>query len=317
MLDLGGWTMMRTRLTLGAAACCLALAGCAKDDGDDGAGSTTALTLGDSTGSADEGEDSGEASDGGDASSAGESADGSSGADGSTGAGDASAGDASSSEGGGAMLDPPEGQCSAGSGGGGANGDMRMTQDGIAYRIIAPGEGPCQSLMIVYSGTEGGQTMTSNLLQVGSYSGADVFAVLDGTQYYGNGDAGASVLDDVRASYDIDNDRTYLLSESAGTSAGLELGLALRQSYFAAFWANDVNASATPVLTADELGFAPWGNAGPGGAYAHANAIVDGMAAAGYRIEEPAPYDGPGAGQHGDPNQFVAALSWFPGRTRQ
>ena len=31
--------------------------------------------------------------------------------------------------------------------------------------------------------------------------------------------------------YDIDNDRTYLLSESAGTSAGLELALQLRGEF--------------------------------------------------------------------------------------
>ena len=53
------------------------------------------------------------------------------------------------------------------------------------------------------------------------------------------------------------------------------------------------------------------------GDFPDANAIVDGMAAAGYRIEEPAPYDGPGADQHGSPDQFIAALQWFPGRSRQ
>ena len=97
----------------------------------------------------------------------------------------------------------------------------------------------------------------------------------------------------------MDNDRTFLLSESAGTSAGLQLGFDLRPSYFAAFWANDVNASATPSRSASALGFAPWGNAGPGGDFADANAIVAGMQSAGYRIAEPAPYGGPGAGTHG------------------
>jgi hypothetical protein len=144
-----------------------------------------------------------------------------------------------------------------------------------------------------------------------------VFAVLDGVQYNGNGQAGATVLDDVRAKYDVDNDRTYLMSESAGTSAGLQLGLQLRQSYFAAYWANDVNTSGTPSKDAAQLCFAPYGNAGPGGDYADANAIVNGMKGADYRTPPPAPYDGPGSGTHGATEQFLAALEWFPGKTRQ
>jgi hypothetical protein len=124
------------------------------------------------------------------------------------------------------------------------------------------------------------------------------------------------VLDDVRSDYDVDNDRTYLLSESAGTSAGLSLGLSLRQSYFAAYWANDVNASSTPELDAGELCFAPFGNAGPGGDYADANAIVNGMKNAGYQTPPPAPYDGPGSNQHGSTDQFLAALEWFAGKSR-
>ena len=76
-------------------------------------------------------------------------------------------------------------------------------------------------------------------------------------------------------------------------------------------------AGAAPVTTAAELGFAPWGNSGPGGNYSAANYIVDGMRAAGYRLPTPAPYDGPGAGTHGDQNQFIAALQFFPGKSRQ
>jgi len=219
----------------------------------------------------------------------------------------------------GTPLDPPAGGSSGGAGGGAAGGDVRMTDDGVQYRIIAPGGGGPLPLLVVFSGTEGGANMTSNLGQLGGFTGTDgfVFAVLDGVQYNGNGTAGASVLDQVRADYDIDNDRTYLLGESAGTTAALELGLSLRQSYFAAYWANDVNASAVPVLDADALGFAPFGNAGPGGQFASADAIVAGMEAAGYRTPEPSPYDGPGAGTHGDTDQFISALSWFPGKTRQ
>lgn len=217
-------------------------------------------------------------------------------------------------------LDPPAGGSSGGSGGGAAAGDMRTTdRGGIDYRVIAPGDAGPLPLMIVYSGTEGGATMTSNLQMVADFTGNGgvVFGVLDGVQYNGNGEAGEYVLDQLRADYDIDNDRTYLLSESAGTGAGLELGLSLRQSYFAAYWANDVNTSATPTLDAATLGFAPFGNAGPGGDYPDADAIVAGMDAAGYRTPDPAPYDGAGSGTHGDPNQFIAALQWFPGKTRQ
>lgn len=214
---------------------------------------------------------------------------------------------------------PPLGGSSGGQGGGAAAGELKSTGGGIDFRLIAPGGAGPHPLMIVYSGVEGGQTMTNNLLQVADFTGTGdfVFAVLDGKTYNGNGAAGADVLDAVRATYDIDNDRTFLLSESAGTTAGLQLGLSLRQSYFAAYWANDVNASATPDLGAAELGFQPWGNAGPGGQFAQADAIVAGMTSADYRIEQPAPYDGPGADQHGSPDQFIAALQWFPGKSRQ
>ena len=41
------------------------------------------------------------------------------------------------------------------------------------------------------------------------------------------------------------------------------------------------------------------------------------MQAAGYRLPNPAPYNGAGAGTHGDPNQFIAAVSFFPGKTRK
>ncbi len=215
-------------------------------------------------------------------------------------------------------LDPPAGQSSGGNGGGAAAGTVEQAGN-ITYSLIAPGSGGPYPLMIVYSGVEGGAAMTSNILMVKEFVGAGnfVFAILDGVTYNGNGAAGATVLDAVRTLYDIDNDRTYLLSESAGTTAGLQLGLNLRQSWFAAYWANDINANAAPTLDAAQLGFQPYGNAGPGGDFADANAIVGAMQAADYRTPPPAPYDGPGAGTHGDPNQFIAAMQWFPGKTRQ
>jgi hypothetical protein len=161
--------------------------------------------------------------------------------------------------------------------------------------------------------------MTSNLRNVGPAMGIGSFivAVLDGTTYYGDGQSGATVLDDVRAKYNVDNDRTYLLSESAGTSAGEKLGFHLRSSYFAAFCVNDINNLDTPGQTATQLGVAPWGQVGPGGQTDMARAIVDGLRTAGYRRPAPAPYPGPGANQHGAPQQFYEALRFFPGKTRQ
>jgi len=220
-------------------------------------------------------------------------------------------------------VNPPLGGSSKGSGGTApASGVTLTTPGGVSYRVIVPGSYTAavpSPTMIVYSGTEGGAVMTQNLLSVAApYGLGDViFAVLDGTTYFGDGQAGAGVLDHVRSLYNVDNDRTYLLSESAGTSAGLKLGLDLRQSYFAAYWANDVNASATPKKTAAQLGFAPWGNVGPGGQTALATAIVSGMKAAGYRLPADAPYSGPGATTHGSTQQFLAAMSFFKGKSRK
>jgi len=215
---------------------------------------------------------------------------------------------------------PPFGASSNGTGGANNLSGATESASSITYRLIVPASPakPCP-LLIVFSGTEGGATMTSNLIGVGPSTGTDGFirAVLDGVVYNGNGAAGATVLDDVRAKYDIDNDRTYLLSESAGTTAGLKLGFHLRESYFAAYWVNDVNASDAPAQTASQIAFAPWGQVGPGGDFTDANAIVSAMQTAGYRLPNPAPYNGSGAGTHGDPNQFIAAVSFFPGKTRK
>jgi hypothetical protein len=205
--------------------------------------------------------------------------------------------------------------------GGSSAGELRTTGR-VQYRLIVPAGYSASRpspLLVVFSGTEGGAAMTSNLQSVASYVGIDGFiiGVLDGVDYYGDGAAGEAVLDDVRGRYNIDNDATYLLSESAGTSAGLQLGLSLRQTYFAAYWANDVNASAVPTRSAAELGFAPWGNAGPGGDLPDARAIVDGMRTAGYRLPADAPYSGAGAGVHGSTEQFLAACRFFPGKSRR
>jgi hypothetical protein len=215
---------------------------------------------------------------------------------------------------------PPIGGSSGGSGGAAPVSGSTAQASGVTYRLIVPANPSKPSaLMIVFSGTEGGNLMTQNLIGAGPSTGTQGFirAVLDGVVYNGNGAAGEKVLDDVRSKYDIDNDRTYLLGESAGTTAALKLGFKLRQSYFAAYWANDVNQNDVPGQTKAMLGFAPWGQVGPGGDFGDANIIANGMKAAGYRTPVPCPYAGPGAGTHGDPNQFLAALQFFPGKTRQ
>jgi poly(3-hydroxybutyrate) depolymerase len=216
---------------------------------------------------------------------------------------------------------PPFGGSSGGSGGAAPLSGTVQQAGAVTYRLIVPSSysGGATPLLVVYSGTEGGSVMTQNLVSVGPMTGIDGFlcAVLDGVSYYGDSAAGATALDDVRARYNVDNDRTYLLGESAGTSAALGLGFHLRQSYFAAYWANDVNHADAPAQTAAALGFAPWGQAGPGGDYADAQQIVGAMQSAGYQLPSPAPYAGTGAGQHGSSDQFLAAISWFPGKARR
>ncbi len=218
-------------------------------------------------------------------------------------------------------LVPPAGASSGGSGGAAPVAGAVQSAQGVSYRLVVPGsyKGAATPLLIVFSGTEGDAVMAQNLISLGQLTstGGFVRAVLDGVATNGNGQAGATVLDAVRAKYNIDNDRTYLIGESAGTTAALALAFHLRQSSFAAYWANDVTAAATPAKNASALGFAPWGQAGPGGNVADATAIVNGMQASGYRVPTPAPYSGAGANQHGSPDQFIAALSWLPGKSRQ
>ncbi len=218
--------------------------------------------------------------------------------------------------------DPAFGASSGGSGGAVPVAGVTMTAGAITYRLIVPASyAPAtpNPFLLVYSGTEGGSVMTMNLQSVGPSTGTGGFirAVLDGVTYNADGNAGATVLDEIRAKYNIDNDRTYLLGESAGTTAALKLGFHIRQSYFAAYWANDINASDTPGATATTLGFAPNGQVGPGGDFTDANSVIAAMKTAGYIVPTPAPYAGAGAGTHGDQNQFIAAITWFPGKSRK
>lgn len=216
-------------------------------------------------------------------------------------------------------VQPPLGGSSKGTGGRSPVNGSTLTAGGATFDLIVPASynsSKPNPLMIVYSGVEGRKQMTQNLLQLRGRTGTGhiIFAVLDGRS--SSASHGAAVIDELRSKYNIDNDKTYLLSESAGTRAGLQLGFELRQSYFAAFWANDVTCAGKPKLKASQLGFKPHGNSGPGGNFSAARAIVAGMKEAGYRLPKDAPYSGPGAGTHGDPQQFKAALKFFPGKSR-
>jgi len=161
--------------------------------------------------------------------------------------------------------------------------------------------------------------MTMNLLSVSSVHGHGRLHLRRARRraVQRNGNAGATVLDDVRAKYNVDNDRTYLLGESAGTSAAEKLGFTIRQSYFAAYWANDVNAvAAMPKDNAAALGLRP----GPGGAGRGAgDRTADRLVHAGRRLPPPQP--GAVRRARREParrSQPVhLAISWFPGKMRQ
>lgn len=216
-------------------------------------------------------------------------------------------------------VDPPLGATSGGSGGVDAPRSTSESASGASWLLLAPtgsARGHAVPLLIVISGTEGATTMMSNMSQVAPYYGLEdaLIVVLDGTS--STADDGAIALDATRAAFDVDNDRTWLLSESAGTTAGLELGFHTRPSYFAAYWANDVNNRDTPSLTAAQLGFTPSGNAGPGGDLPDAQAIVDGMRNAGWDLPRDAPYSGSGSTSHGSSDQFLAAVDFFADKAR-
>ncbi len=216
-------------------------------------------------------------------------------------------------------VEPPLGATSGGSGGSDHPTGDSASAGTVTYQLLAPnGSSSAHAvpLLLVISGTEGSSAMMSNMRQVAPAYGMDdaVIAVLDGRT--ASASDGATVLDALRAAYDVDNDRTWLLSESAGTAAGLELALQLRQSWFAAAWFNDVNARSTPAQTAAELGVTPWANAGPGGDQPDADAIIDALDAAGYHLPADAPYSGHGADTHGSTQQFLAAAAFFADKTR-
>ncbi len=216
-------------------------------------------------------------------------------------------------------LYPPLDSTSGGSGGSDyPSGTSLPVADTTVWVLAPPGTASTHGvpMLVVISGTEGGDYMLYNMEQVAPYFGLGdaLILVLDG-RWSDSADT-ADALDWARQSYDVDNDRTWLLSESAGTRAGLDLAFHDRPTYFAAYWANDVNASDTPELTAQELGFAPWGNAGPGGDYYDAQVIVDGMRESGWQLPDDAPYSGAGSDTHGSTQQFLEAVAFFSDKER-
>lgn len=223
---------------------------------------------------------------------------------------------------------PPIGQSSNGSGG--AHPRSTSGSQGRMYNYIinVPSgyQGSPFPLMIVYSGQEGAVQMSNNLSNLGGCSDK-ICVILDGRNYNmgnhnGGATDGAALLDQMRSQYNVDNDRTYLLSESAGTLAGYVLGYSTRQSYFAAYWANDISGgTAAPVKNAAQLGFRPWGQVGPGGQQTNAQTMVSDMRNQGYQLDNVSPFQCSGTVPppctHGETTQqFPAAVQWFDGKSR-
>jgi len=220
----------------------------------------------------------------------------------------------------GALADPPLDQSSEGSGGADAALTASLQASGVDYVLLAPtgsAAGHRRAFLLVIAGAEGARGMMNNLQQVAEYGGIDnaLIAVVAASDGVTASDA-AVVLDAVRATFDVDNDRTWLLSEGSGTAVGLDLGLQRRASYFAAYWANDVDAQAVAVQRARTLGFAPWGNVGPGGNSSDANGIVGAMRGAGWQTPTDAPYAGSGSSSFGSEQQFLAAVGFFYDKAR-
>jgi hypothetical protein len=240
------------------------------------------------------------------------------------------------------QLVPPRGQSSGGTGGpGGLNGTLQRTANGAAeYYLFSPNgyKGAPTPFLLVFTGVEGAVRQSAGgitsplpgetdflriwIPQVGLSN--FVIAILDTPAYYQRGiryealaQLGEQVMDDVRAKYNIDNDRTCLLGQSMGTHAGEAMGFHMRQSYFAAYYLNDVVRVDAPERNAAQLGFAPSSQVGPGGAFNTANQLVANLRAGGYRLPAVAPYNGPGADQHGSPAQLMEAYRFFAGKVRQ
>ncbi len=218
---------------------------------------------------------------------------------------------------------PPYGGSSSGTGGTvPLSGQMQTVDASTTYWLVVPssyrGGATPLLLFITGNGIDPGPFMAETLYNAGPITGTDdmIRAVIDGR--VGDGHYCERVLDHVRSRYNVDNDRTYLISNSAGTPEGQELGFILRPAWFAAYWVNDLTSVFdAPRTNASALGFAPWGNAGPGGNVGSANEVVAAMRAHGYRLPAQAPYMGPGYERHGSAEQGLASISFMAGKSRR
>ncbi|MBK8480756.1 MAG: hypothetical protein IPL40_06235 [Proteobacteria bacterium] len=221
-------------------------------------------------------------------------------------------------------IEPPRAGTSRGSGGGASPAGGFVSVGAVQYVLIVPsGYRSTQAtpLVIVVAGSQGATSLASALLlntaSVGP-SGA-ILAVVDSQLYLDAAGAAAQMLDDVRARYNIDNDRTYLLGDAEGVAAAFELGLQARQSWFAALWGNDLVAVplSRPARSAAQVGVAPWANISPGGLTAFAIEVLAALRQGGYRLPEDAPYSGRGATTRGSAAAQQAALQFFANKVRQ
>ena len=121
----------------------------------------------------------------------------------------------------GALADPPLDQSSEGSGGADAALTASLQASGVDYLLLAPtgsAVGHRRPFLLVIAGAESARGMMNNLQQVAEYGGIDnaLIAVVAASDGVTASDA-AVVLDAVRASFDVDNDRTWLLSDTVGS----------------------------------------------------------------------------------------------------
>lgn len=222
-----------------------------------------------------------------------------------------------------AAIQPPRSASSRGSGGGTAPTGSFVTVGAVQYALIVPSAyraTQATPLVIVLAGAQGAAALSNALLlnaaSVGP-SGA-IIAVVDALLYVDAAGAAAQMLDDVRARYNVDNDRTYLLGDAEGVAAAFELGLQRRQSWFAALWGNDLVAVplSRPARSAAEVGVAPWANVSPGGLTVFARQVIAALRAGGYRLPDDAPYGGSGAATRGSAAAQQAALRFFANKVR-
>jgi hypothetical protein len=181
-----------------------------------------------------------------------------------------------------AGADPQESGGAGGISTGGAY-DLRTAANGVPYRLHTPVDytpAVARPLLVGLSGTEGRETYTQVFSLVYPTRAAPyVVVVIGGPDVGQSADSGTkvqTVMNEVKALFNIDLRRQYLNTVSYGTVAGLYLGFGVAQDELCALWFTAPIASAEPALSATELGFSPavgtaYGEASPGNAAAAAD----------------------------------------------